>query len=201
MADLYPNFEALAAKERSGIDYRFWLESRGTAVVIVAPHGGNIEPGTSQIAAAIARDDCSIYVFEGLRSGSSELHITSSSFDEPSALKLIGGASTILAIHGRSDGDDARRIWLGGLNTKLRDAITSSLESAGFEVATASGTMAGTDPMNICNRGTAKMGLQLELPRTLRTELIVDEAKLYIFVEAVREALASAGYRVRKPCA
>jgi phage replication-related protein YjqB (UPF0714/DUF867 family) len=53
-------------------------------VAIIAPHGGKIEPGTSEIAAAIAGDDYSLYRFQGLRDRPrEELHITSAKFDEP----------------------------------------------------------------------------------------------------------------------
>ena len=54
MADTYPNFAALAQHERSGIDYRVVVRRAEPAFAIMAPHGGGIEPGTSEIADAIA---------------------------------------------------------------------------------------------------------------------------------------------------
>jgi hypothetical protein len=65
MGDRYARFAALAAEETLGVHYRIRLADRGTPFVVLAPHGGKIEPGTSQIAAAIARDDDSLYGFEG----------------------------------------------------------------------------------------------------------------------------------------
>jgi phage replication-related protein YjqB (UPF0714/DUF867 family) len=57
-------------------------------VAVIAPHGGGIEPGTSELATAIAGDDFSLYLFEGLKSaGNGELHITSTNFDEPISAK------------------------------------------------------------------------------------------------------------------
>ena len=35
-------------------------------IVIIAPHGGGIEPGTSELAIAIAGEELSFAVFEGL---------------------------------------------------------------------------------------------------------------------------------------
>ena len=70
------------------------------------------EPGTSQVAALIAGDEFSLYCFESLVSGR-RLHITSARFDEPKGLALVEGAEIAICIHGRTDGDDPRSIWLG----------------------------------------------------------------------------------------
>lgn len=193
VADRYLNFQALAVQERCGIDYRVCLEDRGTPTVVLAPHGGCIEPGTSEIAEAIAQEDLSFYAFEGLRPGRPhrDLHITSTRFDEPQALRLIGDAETAIAIHGRTDGDDPKTVWLGGLGVALCDAIASSLRAAGFEVASARQGLAGREPTNICNRGAAGAGVQLELPRSLRDELVVDAARLQLFGNAVRVAISA----------
>jgi phage replication-related protein YjqB (UPF0714/DUF867 family) len=190
VADQYTNFAALAANEKYGIDYRVCLENRGTPIVVLAPHGGWIEPGTSEIAAAIARDDYSIYAFKGLRRRPhGDLHIKSHLFDEPEGLQLVRGAETAIAIHGRADDGDLTTVWLGGRNSAFRDSIRSSLEAAGFVAASAPPGMAGLDPANICNRGTTGGGAQLELPLTLRNELLGNPARLRSFVDAVREAM------------
>ncbi len=55
MTDKYPNFATLEQHERSGIDYCVLVRREEPAFAIVAPHGGGIEPGTSEIADAIAR--------------------------------------------------------------------------------------------------------------------------------------------------
>jgi len=54
VADKYANFAALSAVYQEGVDYRIVIERRRSPVLIAAPHGGFIEPATSQIAAAIA---------------------------------------------------------------------------------------------------------------------------------------------------
>ena len=50
MADRYSSFIDLAANEQVDIDYRIRVADRGSEAVILAPHGGWIEPETSEIA-------------------------------------------------------------------------------------------------------------------------------------------------------
>lgn len=69
MPDRYTSFVDLAANERPDIDYRIRVVDRGSEIGILAPHGGWIEPGTSEIAEAIAGSEFSFYVFESLGSG------------------------------------------------------------------------------------------------------------------------------------
>lgn len=187
--DLYSNFAELAAKEKERRDYRIRVNNLGTPVVVIAPHGGAIEPGTSEIAKAIAGDHLSMYAFEGLRQRSGELHITSHRFDEPVCVKLVSGAQAAIAIHGRRDEHDPETVWLGGLDVTLGKAVAISLRKAGFRVDAAPIGMAARDATNICNRGSAGAGVQLELPRTLRDELARDEVALRSFSEAVRQGI------------
>ncbi len=190
MADRYRNFEELAAEMQPDVDYRIRWEDRGTPVVILAPHGGTIEPETSEIAEEIAGTDLSFYAFEALRAGAhGDFHITSHRFDEPGAVDLVGRAKTAVAIHGRrDDGTDA--VWLGGRATGLRDAIGAALRGAGFE-AIPNERLPGVHETNICNRTVSGEGVQLELPRSLRRRLAVDRNLREKFSAAVREAVQS----------
>jgi phage replication-related protein YjqB (UPF0714/DUF867 family) len=190
LPDLYANFAELAGKESLGTDYQICLKDCGTPTVVIAPHEGCIEPGTSEVTKSIAGDDLSYYVFEGLRDRPhGDLHITSSRFDEPMGLQLIAGAEIVIAIHGRADAGDPKTTSFGGRNSALGHAVASCLKEAGFPVAAASYELSGRDPANICNRGSSGAGVQLELPRTLRDALIRDEAKLRSFSDAVRIAI------------
>ena len=192
MADRYKSFHDLSARERLDIDYRIRALDRKSDAVILAPHGGWIEPKTSEIAEAIAGTDLSFYTFEALRNGShGDLHITSHRFDEPTAIDLVGRSSTSVAIHGRrEDGTDL--VWLGGRDTRLRDAIGSSLQQAGFGTEI-NRRLPGLDEANICNRTRNRMGVQLELSPRLRTSLISDDSLLEIFCEAVRYSVHISG--------
>ncbi|MFY9627882.1 MAG: poly-gamma-glutamate hydrolase family protein [Methylocystis sp.] len=195
MSDLYGSYADLAANEPEGVHYRILAIDRASAVAIVAPHGGRIEPGTSQVAALIAGDEFSLYCFESLVSGR-RLHITSARFDEPKGLALVEGAEIAICIHGRTDGDDPRSIWLGGLHENLRDAIGASLERVGFRTST-DHHMKGKAPGNICNRGRMRAGVQLELPRSLRNEFFNDEGARNAFSSAVRDTIVrETGHRL-----
>lgn len=193
MADKYKSFIELAGSERLGIDYRIRALDRGSEAVILAPHGGWIEPNTSEIAEAIAGTDLSFYAFEALRNGPhGHYHVTSHRFDEPSAIELVGKSSTSIAIHGRRhDGTDA--VWLGGRDTRLREAVGISLQEAGFG-AEMNRLLPGLDEANICNRTRSRMGVQLELSPRLRRRLTSDARLLQSFCEAVRNP-------VRQSCA
>jgi phage replication-related protein YjqB (UPF0714/DUF867 family) len=193
MADRYDCFAALAASETPNVHYRIGLADRGTPVVILAPHGGSIEPGSSEIALAIARSDYSFYAFEGLRPDGThgDLHIASSLFDEPQALKLVAAAETAIAIHGRRDRSDRHTVWMGGADIALRNAIAASLQAFGFPAAVDGHSLPGRMPTNICNRGSRRAGVQLELPGTLRDRLVRDETALDRFADAVRAVLTT----------
>ena len=55
----------------------------------MAPHGGGIEPGTTEIAEAVAGHEHTFYSFSGVKArGNSVLHITSSRFDEPEGIAI-----------------------------------------------------------------------------------------------------------------
>jgi GNAT superfamily N-acetyltransferase len=47
----------------------------------------------------------------------------------------------------------------------------------------------GTDPMNICNRGKSRQGVQLEVSRKVRDLLRSDQGQLRVFSDAVRRAI------------
>jgi phage replication-related protein YjqB (UPF0714/DUF867 family) len=169
MVDKYRNFAELVRNEKENSDFQIrWRECRGTAA-IVAPHGGGIEPGTSELAEAIAGADLSFYAFEGIKkSGKGDLHITSCRFDEPRAAALVNASPRVIALHGELDSPDLT-VFLGGLDIELGKLIQAALEAAGFVVRTHDDpNLQGVDKNNICNRGRSGRGVQLELSRPLR---------------------------------
>jgi phage replication-related protein YjqB (UPF0714/DUF867 family) len=191
MADRYRNFADLAAAETEGLDYRICLTRRTSPIVVIAPHGGEIEPGSSHIAAAIAADAFALYCFEGMTPGRphGDLHIASERFDEPQWRRLVRRRDIAIGVHGRADNGDPDAAWLGGLDFALRDAIAAALEAQGFAALTSGHDLPGTQPNNVCNRGRSGAGAQLELPRTLRRDLIADAARRGTFADAVRQAV------------
>lgn len=196
--DKYNNFQELAAAKQEGKDYSIAYRNNASHVAIIAPHGGAIEPGTSEIARAIAGEDLSHYAFEGLMSAkNSELHITSNKFDEPRCLDLLRSSATAITIHGAAGTD--KTVYIGGLDSETKKRLTDSLTKHGFHVGTHPDSwMQGADNSNICNRGHSGASVQLELSRGLRESFfnsLYDRDKttprLAQFAEAVREGALS----------
>ena len=190
-ADRYSTFSALLSHETAGSDYRIEARHVTNSALVMAPHGGRIEPGTSEIARSVAQDDKSLYLFEGVRAGlrHHELHVTSHLYDEPLALEIAARTDRLVAFHGRADRDDAETIWIGGLDTDLSELILDHVVRADFVGRLQKGELAGTHPNNICNRARSGRGVQLELPRTLRNRLMEEQDSLAQFSSAVRNAL------------
>jgi phage replication-related protein YjqB (UPF0714/DUF867 family) len=183
----------LCEHEIEGVDYRIRREERSPRVAIIAPHGGFIEPATSEIALQIAAENFSFYCFEGLGADRlhHELHVTSEHFDEPMALSLVSKSQIVVAIHGRMDRGDPETSWVGGLDGTLRDLIVHALRENGFAaVARARGeALAGTGAGNICNRGRRNAGVQLEIPRYVRDALGSDGESLRRYAGSARQAI------------
>lgn len=200
--DRYANFENLMLNERRGIDYRIRLRRGGSGVAILSIHGGDIEPGTTCIADAVAGSEHTFYAFEGIKpAGNFALHITSANFDEPMAMEIICAAETVISIHG-SAGATAM-VNLGGLDVQLRDRILEMLRAAGFQADRSTGRrLEGIDRENICNLCGRGMGVQMEINRGLRARMFRDltpagrrlpTAVLQRFTRAVRSAITSNG--------
>lgn len=184
MPDKYTSFAELAAQETDGRDYRIRvLERVGSPVLVLAPHGGSIEIGTSELAERVAGCEHSLFVFEGLKpyGASRDLHITSHRFDHPHCLALTAVHEVTVAIHG-CRGDSG--IFLGGLDTDLTAHLARHLSGAGLTVSLDGHGYPGRHPLNICNRGARGRGAQLEITRDLRT----GEGR-WIVANAVRAAL------------
>lgn len=185
----YTNFKELADHEVEGQDYRIRIALRDPRVLIIAPHGGKIEPTTAEIAEAIAGVNYSFYSFEGLKAdGNNVLHIESHLFDEFRAMQTVEKADIVITVHGQIDQRD-EFVMVGGLNDGLRSEIERQLEASGFETRRPTEGLMGTDRMNICNRGKLRQGVQLEISRKVRDVLRANRDQLQTFVNAVREGI------------
>ena len=154
--------------------------------IVFALHGGGIEPGTSEIALAVAgyhpatfahATDCfglhDFWIFEGLLSrGNSDLHVTSTHYDEPIALKLVQISKRCLSLHGLGDAAANGKIQIGGRDTELMGIVLEELTAAGIPAAMATGPGTnGNATANICNKTTTGAGVQLEMGETYRESL------------------------------
>lgn len=199
-SDRYRDFAELAEHEREGVDYQIRSHRRTSGVAVIAPHGGKIEPGTAEIAEAIAAEHFSFYAFEGLKRGhNQDLHLASTRFDEPECEALLAGARVVLSVHGLSD-NSAEYVCIGGMHEDLKERLQASLEASGFD-ARADGDPAhfGTSPQNLCNRRGP--GAQLEISRALREKLKDGTTELDQFTEAVRAVLDSYAKPLTPPAA
>lgn len=189
MTSRYNSFNELRSRESEGEDYQVRFHRRDGRVLIMAPHGGNIEPMTSEIAEAIAGENYSLYSFEGLKAeGNRGLHIESHLFDEPRALQAVEKADIVVTVHGQLNHQE-EFIMVGGLYVDLRSEIRRQLEEADFRTRPPTEGLQGIDPDNICNRGRWKGGVQLEISRKVRDLLRADVNRLQTFADAVRKAI------------
>jgi phage replication-related protein YjqB (UPF0714/DUF867 family) len=185
---------------------------------IVAPHGGGIEAGTSELCLAIAgyhpasmamtRPTYDYWMFEGLRpSNNDELHVTSTRCDDPVARSLCGGSLNALGLHGCSPSEaglaeTARAILVGGRNEVFKRHLLDELAGHGFRAVDAAerGVLTGDDPGNIANRTVLGMGGQLEITTPLRAAMFGGGTRparkdtttqlFWDFVAATRSAIA-----------
>jgi phage replication-related protein YjqB (UPF0714/DUF867 family) len=197
----YPNFAALSAVEKENQDFCVRIAARNSSTVILAPHGGGIEPGTSEIAEAIAGPDLSFADFAGLKSNGNEvLHITSTHFDEPRCTALVNAAECVITVHGENSEETI--VYLGGKDFTLSARVGEALVKAGFTVKDhPNPRLHGLDESNICNRNSKKAGVQLELSRGQREKFFQalnstgrkhPKPELIIFANAVRMSLGAA---------
>lgn len=159
---------------------------------IIAPHGGGIEAGTSELCLAVAGyhpatlaatpaagPTHDYWMFEGIRSsGNADLHVTASNCDDTPALSVAAGALNVVALHGCTPGTaglpaNAQAVAVGGRNAAFRTALINAYTAAGFTAFDATGiaALAGTAPANIVNRTLLGMGAQLEITTPLRTAM------------------------------
>ena len=172
----YSSFAGLQANETIDIDYQIRVRRGKSGLAIMAIHGGGIEPGTAEIAEAVAGEDHTFYSFDGLKiSGNSVLHISSRKFDEPVAIDVARKALVVVTVHGCRD--RKRMTLLSGRCVQLKKVIKQSLTTAGFPVADAV-RFPGINPKNICNKGRFGTGVQVEVSFGMRQQLFVDLRRL-----------------------
>ena len=189
MADAYQSFQELESKEREGEDWVREYINRGSRILVMAPHGGWIEPFTAELARAVAGNDLSFYTFQGLKKrGNEKLHLTSHLFDEPLAQRAASSALWVLAIHGERS-PDRSFVMVGGLWGTFRKRLAEAFTDAGISVEGPRQGLGGANPRNICNRGQSGAGGQLEISEGLRRALRKDQEGLRRFVELVRGVL------------
>ena len=172
MGDTYQDFKSLSEVEKEGRDFKIWVKKTKSKIAVIAPHGGAIELGTSEIAKSIAGDDFTCYSFEGIKNKENKkyLHITSTNFDEPECIEICNASDMVLAIHGAEDDDKV--VYVGGRNEYLKQKIIEKLKKTGFPVKKDTTNHSGRNAKNICNKCSSMQGLQLEISNGLREKML-----------------------------
>jgi len=195
----YSNYRQLVIWEQEGRDFLIHVREGSSGIAVIAPHGGGIEPGTMELADATAGDVHTFYCFEGIkRSKNADLHITSELFNEPRGMDIVKRSRVVLALHGCKGQEEA--VYVGGLDTELREKIRGSLIQAGFNAEPSPRPeIQGQSENNICNRCRSGKGVQLELSRGLRKRMFEDltrsgrknrTAIFHTFVSILRDVLS-----------
>jgi phage replication-related protein YjqB (UPF0714/DUF867 family) len=149
--------------------------NRQSNFLLFAPHGGGIEPGTSEICWWFFKSPYSLYSFTGKGLNCRKLHITSTSFDEPTLLDLLSCHEYAISFHGMTNDLSSQistDIYLGGLNEPLIELTTSHLRKNGYYVKSNSelphSQLGGMEKENVTNKCRSGMGMQIEISEKLR---------------------------------
>ncbi|MEP0919778.1 poly-gamma-glutamate hydrolase family protein [Leptolyngbya sp. DQ-M1] len=195
-------------------DYSIDRKLRDAEVVVLSIHGGAIEPRTSEISWSLAdKFKWSRYDFKAHgtkkclenRSNFDTLHITATQFDDPDALTLVNRHAKAIAIHG-AKGLPQGTICLGGRNKAQINAFIEfvkrnsdkapypieAINVPGEDSEKCAATLKGTSPRNIVNRNTNHAGLQLELSKTMREDLVKETSDAKALQQVVYGAVATA---------
>lgn len=210
--DLYPSNTALYADPAlaEGVDYgrRYRRHARYddsesvaqpySITVVLALHGGGIEPGTSELCLAIAGYHPAdlapapaggpvydYWTFEGIRStNNGELHVTSTHCDDPVGRSLAAGARHAVSVHGCTTTQaglpgGTAAVLVGGRSAALRNALLAAYAGVGIVAidATGNAALAGTEPANIVNGTLTGAGAQLELTTPLREAMFTTNTR------------------------
>jgi len=175
-SDRFHSFAGLAKSATEGVDYSIFARQRPSAIAVLAPHGGGIEAGTSEVARGLAGHALSIYCFQGLKgSRNCNLHIASTRFDEPRCEELIAATRVVVTVHGMDDRGST--VYVGGRHMQLKGRILRALTEAGFNAMDDDTSHSGTNSHNLCNRGTAGRGVQIELTNGLRRRMFLGPSR------------------------
>jgi phage replication-related protein YjqB (UPF0714/DUF867 family) len=174
--------EILRSGHVLGRDFRVAFgDTKIDLCLLIAPHGGGIEPGSSEIMRAVAEvGGWAWYEFAGfLRQGNKALHITSTDFDEPTLRSMLPQAGFIVAFHGASESRETI-VYVGGKWKLGRQTVTESINATsgehGIQAVDAvdsavAAHLRGVDDSNITNLGKRAEGVQLEFSRGARNLL------------------------------
>lgn len=188
-ADKYQSYTELAQNEKEGVDYKIVVLDQNSPVSLIAPHGGLIERGSSELIQEIG-GSFNQYHFMGIKKRNNfDLHITSANFDEPQGLAIAAKSKRCVSFHGYI-GKGENAVCIGGNNKELAQKIRDLLASSGedFDVLYPCVKYPGSHPENIVNR-CEEAGVQLEMSTTFRDRIVENSSFREKIASLIKNAL------------
>src|SRR5690625_1019346 len=195
------SFEKLESEEVENEDYTINSKDTGSDTLLIAIHGGGLEPGTTELVEYIAKENnYSYYTFNGIKkSGNRKMHITSTDYDEPLALELVNKSSITLSFHGY-DESNKKHTYVGGLDKVLVKKVIDQLNEANFSASIAEDKLKGSKKDNIVKQNKKNKGVHRELSTAQREGFVKNndlsienrknkQAAFYDYTEAIEKAL------------
>ncbi|MEV8624606.1 poly-gamma-glutamate hydrolase family protein [Streptomyces sp. NBC_01268] len=170
------------------------------STAIIAPHGGGIEGGTSELCMAVAgytpfahntdpataavagEPQRDFWMFETLQNSQPQ-HVTSTGCDDPAALAACANNLYAVSLHGFSDTAN-KAVVIGGRDERLKRNLAAAFAANGLhdqngdtnlnvsvQLNGNDPTIDGNHPMNIVNRTRTAAGAQLEISTALRAAM------------------------------
>ncbi|MFH1497037.1 MAG: poly-gamma-glutamate hydrolase family protein [Verrucomicrobiota bacterium] len=159
----------------------------GNDVLILAIHGGRLEPGTSVLAREIM--DLGGYSGYVVDWPNGRRHIPSDAILDDALDAQLARAQYVVSIHGcrgRIPG-----AVVGGVDWELRNAIRIRINLAGFSTRNAVRYPAldGMNRLNVCNMGVTGEGVQLEISRGQRDDLLAGDLLMQRYAAAIHQGI------------
>jgi len=194
--DLYPDFYFMTLTHDTTKEYSISVKDRLAEITIMAPHGGTIEPGTSEMAEELAGSDWNYYAFKNLLPDNGRtMHVTSKNYNDQIAVSLSSASLITVTLHRHKELTES--VCVGGYNKGLRLAVVDHLQKAGFVSEHPCMRLPGAACKNIANHAVLG-GLQLEIATSLATKLNSDAALRGKFIAAVRNAITESLPKLRR---
>ena len=165
------SYKELSIVKKEGKDFDIKTRVVSGDSLVMAIHGGTIEPGTTELADSVAGEKSSFYSFTGLTEDYLGLHLTSTDFDEPRLLELTQVSKNCLSLHGLKDNE--ADFCVGGANADIRKAYVQLLSQKfpkwkSCELCCPPNS--GTSKNNVVNRCKLS-GVQIEMGTNVRLEI------------------------------
>src|SRR5699024_387972 len=195
------SFEKLESEEVENEDYTINSKDTGSDTLLIAIHGGGLEPGTTELVEYIAKENnYSYYTFNGIKkSGNRKMHITSTDYDEPLALELVNKSLITLSFHGY-DEPNKKHTYVGRLDTALVKKVNGKLNEDNFSASIEQERIDASEKDNIVNQNNKNKFAQIELSTDKREKFFKNislsrknrknkQSAFYAYIKSIEKVL------------